>query len=145
MTSWRRLRDWHAAGVWQQLHELLLADTGRMQGDDRLDWSRAVIDSSQVRALKDGPKPVRARSTAPGRGSKHHLLTEAGGVPLAVGLTGAHRNDVTQLLPLLDKVPRVRGRRGRPRHRPERLYADRGYDPDRYRRRVRCRCRKSHP
>jgi transposase len=26
MTCWRRLRDWHEAGVWQQPHELLLAE-----------------------------------------------------------------------------------------------------------------------
>ena len=26
MTCWRRLRDWQAAGVWQQLHEILLAE-----------------------------------------------------------------------------------------------------------------------
>jgi transposase len=64
MTCWRRLHDWNEAGVWQRLHELLLAE---LQGADRLDWSRAVIDSSQVRALKGGPKPVRARSTAPER------------------------------------------------------------------------------
>jgi transposase len=62
MTCWRRLHDWHAAGVWQRLHEFLLAE---LQGADRLDWSRAVIDSSQVRALKGGPKPVGARSAAP--------------------------------------------------------------------------------
>lgn len=24
-TCWRRLRDWHQAGVWQQLHQALLA------------------------------------------------------------------------------------------------------------------------
>jgi hypothetical protein len=60
-------------------------------------------------------------------------------VPLAVSLTGAHRNDVTQLLPLLDAIPRVRGRPGRPRHRPNQIYGDRGYDHDRYRHRVRLR------
>jgi transposase len=64
MTCWRRLRDWNDAGVWQRLHELLLAE---LRGADGLDLSRAVIDSSHVRALKGGPKPVRARSTAPGR------------------------------------------------------------------------------
>ena len=26
MTCWRRLRDWHDAGVWQRLHESLLAE-----------------------------------------------------------------------------------------------------------------------
>jgi hypothetical protein len=42
-----------------------------------------------------GPSPVdRART-----GSKHHLLTDATGVPLAISLTGGQRNDVTQLLP----------------------------------------------
>jgi hypothetical protein len=30
-----------------------------------LDWSRAVIDGSHVRALKGGPKLVRVRSTVP--------------------------------------------------------------------------------
>ncbi|GIH96308.1 hypothetical protein Psi01_69380 [Planobispora siamensis] len=60
MTCWRRLRDWHQAGVWQALHELLLA---QLHAADRLDWSKAVIDSAQVRALKGGPKPARARLT----------------------------------------------------------------------------------
>jgi len=63
MTCWRRLRDWHEAGVWQRLHELLLAE---LNGAGALDWSKAVIDSSHVRALKGGSKPARARSTVPG-------------------------------------------------------------------------------
>src|SRR6202023_980772 len=53
------------------------------------------------------------------------------GVPLAWTLTGGNRNDVTQLLVLLDRVPPVRGRVGRPRRRPRTLVADRGYDPAR--------------
>lgn len=60
MTCWRRLRDWHHAGVWERLHQLLLAE---LHAADKLDWSRAVIDSSHVRALKGGPKRDRARST----------------------------------------------------------------------------------
>jgi transposase len=63
MTCWRRLRDWHQAGVWQRLHESLLAE---LNAAGALDWSRAVIDSSHVRALKGGPKPGRARSIVPG-------------------------------------------------------------------------------
>jgi hypothetical protein len=54
-----------------------------------------------------------------------------------VSLTGAHRNDVTQLMPLIEAIPPVRGRRGRPRQRPERTYDDRGYDYDKYRTKVR--------
>lgn len=51
-----------------------------------------------------------------------------------MSLTGGNRNDVTQLLPLLDKIPPVAGTVGRPRHRPDALLADRGYDHDKYRR-----------
>jgi transposase len=69
-------------------------------------------------------------------GSKHHLLTDATGLPLAITLTGGNRNDVTQLLPLLDGVKPIRGRRGRPRKRPRQVIADRGYDHDKYRREV---------
>src|SRR6266508_5341233 len=77
-----------------------------------------------------GPSPVdRARN-----GSKHHLLVEGKGIPLAWTLTGGNRHDVTQLIALVDRVPPVRGRVGRPRRRPKRVSADRGYDYDKYRR-----------
>lgn len=42
-------------------------------------------------------------------------------------------------MPLVDKIPQVKGIRGRPRQRPERLYADRGYDYDCYRRQLRAK------
>lgn len=55
-----------------------------------------------------------------------------------MSLTGGNRNDVTQLLPLLDKIPAVAGAVGRPRRRlPDTLFADRGYDHDKYRRLLR--------
>jgi transposase len=63
MTCWRRLRDWQEAGVWDRLHHLLLA---QLHAADRIDWSRAVVDSSSVRAVlggqKQGPtRPIAAR------------------------------------------------------------------------------------
>jgi transposase len=64
------------------------------------------------------------------------VITEGAGIPLAVSLTGGNRNDVTQLIPLIEAIPPVRGRRGRPRRRPKVIYADRGYDHDSHRRRV---------
>ncbi|MGW3984045.1 IS5 family transposase [Streptomyces mirabilis] len=134
MTCWRRLRDWNDAGVWQRLHEQLLAE---LHAAGALDWSRAVIDGSHVRAMKGGPKTGPSPVDRARPGSKHHLITEAHGIPLAVSLTGGNRNDVTQLMPLIQAVPPVRGRRGRPRRRPDKLYADRGYDHDKYRKQVR--------
>jgi transposase len=70
-------------------------------------------------------------------GSKHHLLVDASGIPLAWSLTGGNRNDVTQLIPLLEAVPTVGGVRGRRRRRPASVVADRGYDHDKYRRLLR--------
>jgi transposase len=54
-------------------------------------------------------------------------------VPLAWTLTGGNRNDVTQLIPLVDAVPPVRGKVGHPLHKPSRVLADRAYDHDKYR------------
>ena len=51
-----------------------------------------------------------------------------------MSLTGGHRNDVTQLVPLIDAVRPIRGRVGRPRKRPVHVLGDRAYDHDKYRR-----------
>src|SRR5438067_126753 len=78
---------------------------------------------------KSGPSPVdRARP-----GSKHHVIAEGGGIPMAFSLTGGNVNDITQLLPLVEAIPPVRGKRGRPRRRPDGLYADRAYDSAKHR------------
>jgi len=58
MTCWRRLRDWHRAGVWRKLHQLLLS---RLERDGQIDWSRASIDSVSVRA-KGAPRKKGAPS-----------------------------------------------------------------------------------
>ena len=58
------------------------------------------------------------------------MITDGKGIALAVTLTGGNRNDVTQLLPLIEAIPPVRGRRGRPRRRPVKVLADSAYDHD---------------
>ncbi len=63
MTCWRRLRDWNEAGVWQRLHEVLLAE---LNAAAKLNWSHCVVDSSHVRALKGGA--IRARCWSTGAG-----------------------------------------------------------------------------
>jgi transposase len=61
VTCWRRLDAWQRAGVWEKLHAVLLAE---LHQAGRLDWSRAIADSSQVQAKKGAPRRARARSTA---------------------------------------------------------------------------------
>ncbi|MFF2075884.1 IS5 family transposase [Kitasatospora sp. NPDC058162] len=133
MTCWRRLAEWAEAGVWPQLHQVLLA---QLRSANALDFSRTAVDGSHVRA-KRGPKTGRSPVDRGRTGSKHHLITDATGIPLAATLTGGNRNDVTQLIPLLEAVPPVRGKRGRPRRRPDVVLGDLGYDHDKYRRLVR--------
>ncbi len=131
-TCWRRLAEWQQAEVWKELQQVLLA---KLRAADQLDFSRATVDYSQVQAKrgrscpKVGPSPVdRGRP-----GSKHHVITDACGTPLRVSVTGGNRNDVTQLIPLVEAIPKVRGLPGRPRRKPDEIYADRGYDHDTYR------------
>jgi transposase len=57
VTCWRRLDEWQKAGVWEQLHELLLA---RLRAAGEIEWSRAVVDATHVQAkkgLRDGAEP----------------------------------------------------------------------------------------
>jgi transposase len=60
-------------------------------------------------------------------------------VPLAAVLSGANRHDVTQLVPLVDAIPPVRGKVGRPRRRPDTVQGDRGYDSEPHRQQLRRR------
>lgn len=66
MTCWRRLRDWSAAGVWEQLHQGMLT---RLREHDQIDWSRARIDGSSVPstwgARKRVPTPLTEESLVP--------------------------------------------------------------------------------
>lgn len=61
MSCWRKLRDWTEAGVWSELHRVLLS---QLQQADQIDWSRAVIDSSSVRAVFGGRRLDRTQPIA---------------------------------------------------------------------------------
>src|SRR2546428_7732949 len=128
------LRLWHQAGVWRRLHALLLAEHN---GADQIDWSRALIDASFAKAPEGGedtgPNPTdRSKS-----GSKHHVMTDARGIPLAATVTAANVNEVTQVLQVLTDMPPVGGKPGPKREKPERLQGDRGYDSEPVRQLVR--------
>ena len=62
------------------------------------------------------------------------MIADAKGIPLAVLLTGANVHDITQLQALVEAIPPVRGKPGRPRRRPESVQGDRGYSSEGHRR-----------
>jgi hypothetical protein len=121
----RRLRDWQAAGGWDDLPLVLLDRLGLA---DHIDGSRASLDSGTVPAprggQKTGPNPTdRSKS-----GSKRHLVVDRQGVPLAISHTAANVHDSPMLETMIDAIPAILRPRGRPRQRPQKLHADKGYD-----------------
>lgn len=67
MTCWRRLRDWHKAGVWHRLHRLMLDKLG-IAG--KIAWSRASADSSTVPAKRGAPRPARTQRIGARKGPR---------------------------------------------------------------------------
>ena len=58
---------------------------------------------------------------------------------MAIRLTEANRHDVTQLVALVEAIPPVRGKVGRPRQRPASVQGDRAYDSEPHRRQLRAK------
>ena len=121
--------------VWDRVQEELLTE---LREGDYLDLSRTSIDSASIRAKKGGestgPNPtVRAKA-----GTKHHIVCDKNGVLLTCIITGANVNDTTTLETLVDAIPPIRGKRGRPLRRPKKIHADKAYDS----RKNRLVCRK---
>ncbi len=132
----RRLVEWQAAGVWVQLHAVLLEE---LHGANQIDWSRAAVDSSFARALGGGEATGPNPTDRGKKGTKHHAVVDAQGIPLAATVTSANTPDVKELLEVVDQIPDVRGKRGRPRRRPDRAYGDRAYDSQPHREALRRR------
>ena len=132
-TCRKYLRKWHQAGIWKKLFEELLAE---LQKQGKIKWKRGIVDSASVRAPSGGAKTGKNPTDRRKLGTKHHILTDADGTPLAVILTGANRHDVTQLIPLVNEIPSIKGKRGHPRKRPKKLLGDRAYDSEPHRKKL---------
>ncbi|GGR58284.1 hypothetical protein GCM10010236_08290 [Streptomyces eurythermus] len=88
-TAHRRFLIWSRAGVWGRLHEAVLH---RLDGAGLIDVTRVVLDTAHVGAEKrgrthTGPSPVDQSKP----GSRMHILSDANGLPLVVGVSAAHR------------------------------------------------------
>lgn len=96
------------------------------------------------RADEKGGERVGKNPTDRGKpGSKRHLVSDREGIPLAVVLSSANVHDSKVFEELVDAVePIKRPGRGRPRRRPEKLHADKGYDFPRCREALRRRAIK---
>ena len=61
-------------------------------------------------------------------GSKIHVLSDRGGLPLSLVLPAASTSDAFALQPLLRALPAIGSRRGPRRRKPSKLRADKAYD-----------------
>ncbi len=75
MTCWRRLEEWHEAGVWERLHRTLLDRLGQA---DEIDWERASLDSASVPAPGGAQRPARTRRIAANRARSAMLWSTEG-------------------------------------------------------------------
>jgi transposase len=126
-TAHRRLQEWQEAGIWEALHQLLLELLNR---DGKLGLDVVVVDSTLVPSPgggdDTGPNPTDRGKT----GTKHTLMVDKNGVPLAVRTTGANASDQKQMEPIIHQFPHVKGKPGRPKRHPKAAFADRGYDSE---------------
>lgn len=60
-------------------------------------------------------------------GTKRHLVVDAQGIPLIIQTSAANTHEVSVAEQVIDAIPSVRGRHGRPRKRPGKLHADKAY------------------
>jgi transposase len=131
-TVWRRLKRWGEEGVWERIWRAALA-TLDLQG--QLDWTMAFLDGSFAPAKKGGDK---VGLTKKGKGTKWMLVVDGNGLPLGIHLASANTAEVKLAEKTLDTIG-VSRPRGRPKQRPEKLVADRGYDSSVFRRALRRR------
>lgn len=139
---WRRLTEWHEAGVWGCLHRTLPTAWGRRRrstGSEPLSTQRRCRPPGGEKA---GPNPADRGK----QGSKRHLVVDRQGVPLAIEHSAASIHDSKMIEEAVDAIRPIRGprgRSGRPRKRPKKLHADKGYNFARCRKALRKRGIKS--
>jgi transposase len=131
-TVWRRLKRWGEEGVWERIWRAALA---MLDQQGRLDWTMAFLDGSFAPAKKGGDK---VGLTKKGKGTKWMLVVDGNGLPLGFHLASASTAEVKLAEQTLDTIG-VSRPRGRPKQRPEKLVADRGYDRSAFRRLLRRR------
>ncbi|WP_435831942.1 transposase [Nocardia rhamnosiphila] len=82
----------------------------------------AILDAASIRAKKglaDRPQPVDRGK----EGSKLHTISDANGTPLCTGVSAANTHDSVMLQPMVERITRVRSRRGPRRGKPAELHA----------------------
>jgi transposase len=116
----RRLQEWAAAGLTEQVHSLALQAYDRMIG---LDLDELAVDGCLTKAPGGGEAAGRSPVDRGKQGLKRSVVTDGTGIPLHVVSAGANRHDSPLLGPTLAGLEKLD-------ELPEEVtvYLDRGYD-----------------
>jgi putative transposase of IS4/5 family DUF4096/DDE family transposase len=116
----RRLKEWAAAGLGEQVHTLALRAYDRMLG---LDLDDLTVDGCITKAPGGGEVAGRSPVDRGKGGLKRSVLTEGAGLPLHLVAAGANRHDNPLLAPTLTGLDQVGGPPA-----DATLHLDRAYD-----------------
>lgn len=87
---------------------------------------RQLLSAGHFGGAKTGPNPTNRDKN----GSKRHLIVDGNGTPLVIEQSGANVHDSEMARPLVDAIEPIKRPQGRPRKRPEVVYADRAHDAE---------------
>ena len=132
-----RFYRWQKAGIWQRILDQL---QNQADSQGKLDWEIHYVDGTIVRAHQHaaGAKGSQAETEALGRSqggfsTKIHVRADGNGNPLTFVLTAGQRHEAIAFERLMTQTAIQRPGRGRPKQRPRRLVADKGYSSRRIR------------
>ena len=109
----RRLHEWAAAGLAEQVQTLALQAYDRMIG---LDLDELAVDGCLTKAPGGGEAAGRSPVDRGKQGLKRSIVTDGNGIPLHVVSAGANRHDSPLLGPTLGGLDKLRrAARGRDR------------------------------
>jgi hypothetical protein len=100
----RRLKEWAAAGLSEQVHTLALRAYDRMLG---LELDDLAVDGCITNAPGGGEVAGRSPVDRGKQGRKRSVLTEGAGLPLHLIAAGANRHDAPLLEPTLDGLDKL--------------------------------------
>jgi len=122
-TVYDRFRLWEQQGVFERLWEAGLREFDEIEG---LEWEWQSMDGTQIKAPFGGAATGGNRVDRNKQGTKRSQLSEGHGLPLAVVLVAANRNDMIVAAATLDAI--VISRPSVDEAHPQHLCLDAGYD-----------------
>lgn len=138
-TAHDRFQEWARLGVFQQLWELGLMET---LSEERLQMEWMSVDGCMTKAPL-GQESTGANPTDRGKtGVKRHILTDEGGLPVSLTVTGANVPDCLQIEQVLDGIPDFLP--DSLPDEPQNICADKGYDSKAVRHAMRSRNFEAH-